>query len=92
MDDDNILNGSDVLVKDDSQVQEKVRVKRNVGSLKRIKVILEDNDLSISEIFELLEYSGIKKSTLQSMLSQYVKKGILVKTDKGYKVKKDDIL
>lgn len=75
--------------KDDSQIQEKVPTKkRRTGTLERIKGILNGKDLSIDEVYSALNDVTINKGSVMSMLSQYVSKGVFVRTEKGYTVKK----
>lgn len=69
-----------------SQIEPKVRVKRMRGVLKSIKQLMEGKELSVEDICLVLESSGVKKESVQSMLSNYTRKGQFVKTDKGYKL------
>lgn len=68
------------------QVETKVRVKRVRGTLGRIKTLLEGKELSMEDVVRALESSGVSRNSIQSMLSQYVKKGVLDRTDVGYKL------
>jgi hypothetical protein len=68
------------------QVEPKVRAKRTRGVLKSIKQLMEGKELSVEDICKALESSGVKRDSVQSMLSNYTRKGLFKKTDVGYKL------
>lgn len=92
MDDIELSKELGIEVVDSSQVEEKVKVKRNTSVLKKIRVLLNGNDWSFDEIYQALGDCSSSKTSVKSMLSQYVSKGLLVKTDKGYKLKEVSVI